>query len=341
MRAAIVGGIIAIISLAAYGIVQAGWWPRGAGAAGAQVGRPCRRLVAAVPCRCLQTRWPRIGRCLRPTSPANSASPQSKRLPIRLAADRDERQSRRGSGRGDRQSGHRSRAVALQQRRAPRPRAVAPVAAPVAAPAAIVPAAAPAVRPIIAPVAAPAAPAAPPRNRSSWPSSRRPRSRRPSGRPDRLPPRSRLPRRLPRWPRLPGRRRTGRGSAAAGHQAADHRLRQSQRHGRLPGGRDRHHRRPRLRLAALQDPRLPARPRGGAHLRRRPLAQHHPGGPQGARRPMPAGDLLHDRQARHLLSRKFSSRSSPPATPSAATPGRMRTCRRRRPTRPRKRSRRE
>ena len=28
MRAAIVGGIIAIISLAAYGIVQAGWWPR-------------------------------------------------------------------------------------------------------------------------------------------------------------------------------------------------------------------------------------------------------------------------------------------------------------------------
>ena len=28
MRAAIVGGIIAIISLATYGIVQAGWWPR-------------------------------------------------------------------------------------------------------------------------------------------------------------------------------------------------------------------------------------------------------------------------------------------------------------------------
>jgi len=28
MRAAIVGGIIAIITLAAYGIVQAGFWPR-------------------------------------------------------------------------------------------------------------------------------------------------------------------------------------------------------------------------------------------------------------------------------------------------------------------------
>src|SRR5271155_4943594 len=48
MRAAIVGGIIAIISLAAYGIVQAGWWPRGgAEPQAAQVQAP--QVVAFVP----------------------------------------------------------------------------------------------------------------------------------------------------------------------------------------------------------------------------------------------------------------------------------------------------
>ena len=58
MRAAIVGGIIAIFSLAAYGIVQAGWWPRSRlGLQAAQVQAPevqapqveVPQVVASVP----------------------------------------------------------------------------------------------------------------------------------------------------------------------------------------------------------------------------------------------------------------------------------------------------
>ena len=69
---------------------------------------------------------------------------------------------------------------------------------------------------------------------------------------------------------------------------------------RFPYGRDRHHRRSGLRLRAFQAARLPARPRGRADLRRRSVADH-PGGAQGACRRMRQGDLLPDRQTRHLL----------------------------------------
>ena len=50
-------------------------------------------------------------------------------------------------------------------------------------------------------------------------------------------------------------------------------LRQSERHGRHPRGRNRHHWRPRLRLPAFQELRLPARPRSRADLRRRSVAR--------------------------------------------------------------------
>ena len=78
-------------------------------------------------------------------------------------------------------------------------------------------------------------------------------------------------------------------------------VRQSECARRLPHGRDRHHRRSGLRLRAFQAARLPARQRSRADLRRRPVADHA-GGAQGARRRVRQGDLLPDRQARHLLS---------------------------------------
>ena len=68
-------------------------------------------------------------------------------------------------------------------------------------------------------------------------------------------------------------------------------------------GRDRHHRRPGLRLRAFQEPRLPARRRGRADLRRRPVAEAHAGGARGARRALHQGDLLPDRQACDLRAR--------------------------------------
>ena len=79
-------------------------------------------------------------------------------------------------------------------------------------------------------------------------------------------------------------------------------LRQARRHGPLAHRRDRHHRRARLRLRALQAIRFPARPRSRAHLRRRPVAGEHAGGAQGARRQLPQGDVLRDRRARDVAS---------------------------------------
>ncbi len=79
--------------------------------------------------------------------------------------------------------------------------------------------------------------------------------------------------------------------------------RKCQRARRCPHGRDRHHRRPRVRLRAVQDARLPAHEGGGVHVRRRPLAQQYA---RRARRPGAAlhqGDVLPDRQACAVASR--------------------------------------
>jgi peptidoglycan/xylan/chitin deacetylase (PgdA/CDA1 family) len=164
MRAAIVGGIIAIISLATYGIVQAGWWPRSTLVLPAvevqalQIETPqveVPRVVASVPVAPLDDAMP------PPMPPAEAAS-NSTLAPAEA---------------------HAAPAVVLTETSAnpviapaevtanpvvapASPAAavvpvvvnatpiVAPVAAPVVAPAAPV-------RPVIAPVAAPAAPAAP------------------------------------------------------------------------------------------------------------------------------------------------------------------------------------
>ena len=72
--------------------------------------------------------------------------------------------------------------------------------------------------------------------------------------------------------------------------------------------------------------RLPARPRSGADLRRRPVADHA-GRAQGARRRMRQGDLLPDRQARHLLSGNSPAGRGGRSHASARTPGRTRICR--------------
>ena len=78
-------------------------------------------------------------------------------------------------------------------------------------------------------------------------------------------------------------------------------VRQSECARRVAHSRDRHHRRPGFRLRAFQATRLPARQGSRADLRRRPVADHA-GRAQGAGRRMRQGDLLPDRQARHLLS---------------------------------------
>ena len=71
---------------------------------------------------------------------------------------------------------------------------------------------------------------------------------------------------------------------------------------RRPHRRDRHHRRPGLRLRAFQAARLPARQGSGADLRRRPVAGQYAVGAQGAGGGMHHRHLLPDRQARDLLS---------------------------------------
>ena len=106
-------------------------------------------------------------------------------------------------------------------------------------------------------------------------------------------------------------RRARRGNAGQGSPPAAQRhsgLRQARRHGPLAHRRDRHHRRPGLRLRAFQAIRLPARQGGRADLRRRPVAGEHAGRAQGAGRQLPESHVLRDRRARDVASRRSPSR---------------------------------
>jgi peptidoglycan/xylan/chitin deacetylase (PgdA/CDA1 family) len=146
MRAAIVGGIIAIISLAAYGIVQAGWWPRGgAEPQAAQVQAP--QVVAFVPVAPLEDATP-------PVEVASSSTISPAEAPVAPAVVATEVSANPVVAPAE-VTANPVIAAAATAAAATAPAALNanPVIAPVAAP----PAAAPAVRPIIAPVAAPAA----------------------------------------------------------------------------------------------------------------------------------------------------------------------------------------
>ena len=83
--------------------------------------------------------------------------------------------------------------------------------------------------------------------------------------------------------------------------------RQSERARRRAHGRDRHHRRSRLRLRALPAARLPRARRSRADLRRRPVAATHDGGAQGA--------------GRRIARARSSSRSAstPPTNPASSS----------------------
>ena len=78
-------------------------------------------------------------------------------------------------------------------------------------------------------------------------------------------------------------------------------LRQSRRAWRQPHCRDRHHRRSRLRLPAIQAVRFPHRQGSRAHLRRRSVADHARRA-EGAGGRMHQGPVLPGRQAHHLSS---------------------------------------
>jgi peptidoglycan/xylan/chitin deacetylase (PgdA/CDA1 family) len=158
MRAAIVGGIIAIFSLAAYGIVQAGWWPRGAG-------QPVAALVEASVPVAVETSAPVAAQVEAsvPVAPLDDVAPLAR---AEIASNSNPATAEAVAG----------PALAMTETSANpviAPAAVAPVAVapaavalaaakPVISPAApVVPPVAPAVRQVIAPVAAPApAPAA-------------------------------------------------------------------------------------------------------------------------------------------------------------------------------------
>ena len=184
MRAAIVGGIIAIISLAAYGIVQAGWWPRsgpGQQAAIVETAQPqpaevqaadvqpeqaeVAQVVASVPVVGLDEVTPApmpgapaeaasssiVATAEAPASPAGGATETSAN-PVLAPAE--------VVARAEVTANPVVAPVAVAPAAvAPAPAKANPAVAPVAAPA-LVPAA-PAVRPTIVPVVAPAAPAAP------------------------------------------------------------------------------------------------------------------------------------------------------------------------------------
>ena len=79
--------------------------------------------------------------------------------------------------------------------------------------------------------------------------------------------------------------------------------RQSRPARRVARRRDRHHRRPRLRLPALQDLRLPAAQGSGADVRRRPAAEPHHRDPRRARGAVHEGHVLLRRQGRRRLPR--------------------------------------
>ena len=90
----------------------------------------------------------------------------------------------------------------------------------------------------------------------------------------------------------------------------------------------------------FQPARLPARPRSRADLRRRPVADHA-GRAQGAGRRVRQGDLLPDRQARHLLSgNPPPGRRGRPHRRLAHLVAQGSVARQESPTRPRPRSRR-
>jgi peptidoglycan/xylan/chitin deacetylase (PgdA/CDA1 family) len=136
MRAAIVGGIIAIISLAAYGIVQAGWWPR------VPVQQEARAELSIPPVAPLDAAPATI-------SPTELDSP--------VAAAETPAASAEGSGGADVTPVE----AAADPIATPAEVAANPVVAPapVSANPVIAPVAAASARPAIAPVAAPAAPA--------------------------------------------------------------------------------------------------------------------------------------------------------------------------------------
>ena len=82
------------------------------------------------------------------------------------------------------------------------------------------------------------------------------------------------------------------GQAAAPPPRQYPRMRQSRRHGPFAHRRDRHDRRPGIRLRAFQAIRLPPREGGRADFRRRPVAGKYADGAQGARRQLPEGHVL-------------------------------------------------
>jgi len=180
MRAAIVGGIIAIISLAAYGIVQAGWWPRGGPGQQAAIvetaqpqpaevqaadGQPeqvqVAQVVASVPVVPLDEVTP----APMPGAPAEAASGSivaTAEVPAGPAAETSANPvvaPAEVSANPVVAPVAAAPAAVAPAAVAPAPAKANPAVAPVAAPA-LVPAA-PAVRPTIVPLVAPAAPAAP------------------------------------------------------------------------------------------------------------------------------------------------------------------------------------
>jgi peptidoglycan/xylan/chitin deacetylase (PgdA/CDA1 family) len=183
MRAAIVGGIIAIISLAAYGIVQAGWWPRGGPGQQAAIVETAQPQPAEVQAADVQPEQVQVAQVVAsvpvvpldevtpapmPGAPAEAASSSIVAIaetPAGPAGGATETSANPVVAPAEVAANPVVAPVAV----APAPVAPAPVApaavkanpavVPVAAPA--VAPAAPAVRPTIVPVVAPAAPAAP------------------------------------------------------------------------------------------------------------------------------------------------------------------------------------
>jgi peptidoglycan/xylan/chitin deacetylase (PgdA/CDA1 family) len=147
MRAAIVGGIIAIFSLAAYGIVQAGWWPRGSG-------QPVAALVeASVPVAAPVE-------ASVPVAPLDDVAPLA---PAEIASNSSGATAEAVAGPALAVAETSANPVIAPAAMVPvvvAPVAVAPTAValaavnPVVSPAPVAPPAAPAVRPVIAPVVA-------------------------------------------------------------------------------------------------------------------------------------------------------------------------------------------
>jgi peptidoglycan/xylan/chitin deacetylase (PgdA/CDA1 family) len=142
MRAAIVGGIIAIITLAAYGIVEAGWWPRAPGPQ-AQLSVPPGPVEAA-------PAMPPAEMASNSTIAPAEAPADAAEAPVEVAANLTAEPAEVAAN-----PDIAPLAPALASANSVAAQAAPPVIAPVAAPAAPVPA----LRPAIAAVAAPPAPA--------------------------------------------------------------------------------------------------------------------------------------------------------------------------------------